>query len=123
MVRLVLPSRRLRRVVPRLLLACAIVVPLGQRAVATEHGPICRVRSVVDVMAREIRRHDHYARVEKQQISEYPAVTPNVVLCAVPAWTLRYDAWRNGNLPLVYPERYEFRVQALLGGYVVKLLP
>jgi hypothetical protein len=94
----------------------------GHRADAGWKEPICRVPSVVDVMAHEMRRHDHYARIEAQFIQQYPAETPNIVLCGVWVQTLYYDARQFDGLPLMYTELHEFRVQALVDGYVVKLL-
>lgn len=94
----------------------------GHRADAGWREPICRVPSVVDVMAHEMRRYDHYARIQVRFIQQYPAETPNIVLCGVWVQTLYYDARRFDDLPVAYAALHEFRVQALVDGYVVKLL-
>jgi hypothetical protein len=93
---------------------------LAPHARAGESPPICRAPSVIDVMTRELRRRDPYVRIERRLIAEYPGVAPNIVICGVLAQTLRYDASRNNGLPVRYSALYEFRVRAVLDGYVVQ---
>lgn len=102
--------------------ATASLGSLAPHAWAGHQEPVCRVPSVIDVMAREVRQRDHYARIEPRLIAEYPGSLPNIVVCGVWARTLRFDTRRYGDLPLAYNEWYQFQVQALLDGYVVKLL-
>jgi hypothetical protein len=100
-----------------------LVLPLfagfAPHARAGGPGPICRAPSVIDVMTRELRRRDPYVRVDRRLIAEYPSAAPDVVLCGVLAQTLRYDASRNDGLPVRYSALHEFRVRAVLDGYVV----
>jgi hypothetical protein len=112
----------LQRAVAASAAVCAIAAFGVHRADAGWKEPICRVPSVVDIMAHEMRRYDHYARIEARFIEQFPAGTPNIVLCGVWVQTLYYDARRFDNLPVKYAELHEFRVQALVDGYVVKLL-
>ena len=91
-------------------------------ALAGELGPICRAPSVLDVMAREVRKRDFYARIEPRLIDEVPDTAPNTVWCGVTVWTLSYDARTADGLPLGRCEQHAFRVQALLNGFVVRYL-
>lgn len=102
------------------MLLFAVRVP---HAGAGERGPICRVPSVVDVMRHELRRRDPYVRIRPRLIAEFPSFAPNVVLCRVAAETLRYDASRSDGVPLRYTTLQEFRVRAVLNGYVVTVEP
>lgn len=91
-------------------------------AVAGELGPICRVPSVLDVMAREVHKRDYYARIVPRLINEVPDTAPNTVWCGVTVWTLSYDARIADGHPLGRCEQHAFRVQALLNGFVVSYL-
>ncbi len=102
------------------LLLLLLFAGFAPHARAGKPGPICREPSVIDVMTRELRRRDPYVRVERRLIAEYPSVTPDVVLCGVLAQTLRYDASRSDGVPLRYSALHEFRVRAVLDGYVVE---
>jgi hypothetical protein len=102
-----------------LLLVLLLFAGFATHARAGAPGPICRVPSVVDVMTRELRQRDPYARVDWRLIAEYPSAAPDVVLCGVLAQTVRYDASRSANVPLRYSALHEFRVRAVLDGYVV----
>jgi hypothetical protein len=101
------------------LLMTLLFAGLATHARAGEPGPICRIPSVIDVMTHELRRRDPYVRIIPHWIAEYPSPTPNVVLCGVAALTWRYDASRNGGVPLRYSTLHEFSVRAVLDGYVV----
>jgi hypothetical protein len=92
------------------------------RASAGEDRPICRVLSVLDVMAREVRTRDYYARIEPRLVDEFPSSTPNTVLCGVTVWTVSYDAYRADGIPIGRCENYVFSVQALSGGFLVRYL-
>ena len=92
------------------------------RASAGEDRPICRVLSVLDVMAREVRTRDYYARIEPRLVDEFPSSTPNTVLCGVTVWTVSFDAYRANNMPIGRCENYLFSVQALPGGFLVRYL-
>jgi hypothetical protein len=84
--------------------------------------PICRVLSVLDVMAREVRTRDYYARIEPRLVDEFPSSTPNTVLCGVTVWTVSYDAYRADGIPIGRCENYVFSVQVLSGGFLVRYL-
>jgi hypothetical protein len=84
--------------------------------------PICRVPSVVDVMAREVHKRDYYGRIEPDLIDQFPYAAPNTVLCGVPVWTLSYDAHLADGIPLGRFEQYGFTVQALSNGFLVRYL-
>jgi hypothetical protein len=104
-----------------LILMMFIVAP-APRASAGERGPVCRVPSVVDVMTREIRKRDYYARIEPRLIEEIPESARNTVWCGVTVWTLSYDARIGDGLPLGRCEQHAFRVQAVSNGFVVRYL-
>ena len=89
---------------------------------ARRPGPICRTPSVLDEMAREVRLQDHYARIEPRLVDEYPGVAPNTVLCGVAVHTLRYDDPYGRDWPLWICMAHQFRVRAVLSGYVVTFL-
>ncbi|MGC1408975.1 MAG: hypothetical protein WA864_08560 [Acetobacteraceae bacterium] len=92
------------------------------RASAGEDRPICRVLSVLDVMAREVQVRDYYARIEPRLVDEFPSSTPNTVLCGVTVWTVSYDASRADGMPIGRCENYLFSVQALSQGFLVRYL-
>jgi hypothetical protein len=104
------------------LLASILFLAPVPRAWAGAHEPICRAPSVLELMEREVRRRDHYARIEPRLVDEVPDVKRNVVLCGVPVWTLSYDARRAVGVAFGRCESHEFRVQALLNGFVVVYL-
>jgi hypothetical protein len=92
------------------------------RAIAGQGRPICRVLSVLDVMAREVQTRDYYARIEPRLVDEFPSSTPNTVLCGVTVWTVSYDAYRADGIPIGRCENYVFSVQALSRGFLVRYL-
>jgi hypothetical protein len=104
-----------------LLFAIALLGPVPP-ANAGEHEPICQVRSVRDVMARELHKRDYYARIDPRLIGEIPDAVRNTVLCDVMAWTLVYDARAVAGAPLGHFERHLFRVRAVSNGFVVRWL-
>jgi hypothetical protein len=103
-------------------LASMLVLAPAPRASAGEHGAICRVPSVVDVMTREMHKRDYYARIEPRLIDEVPDRGRNTVWCGVTVWTLSYDARIADGLPLGRCEQHAFRVQAVSNGFVVRYL-
>jgi hypothetical protein len=108
----------------RLVSALLAIVLLGSvsRAQAGEHQSMCRVRSVRDVMARELHKRDYYARIIPQLIEEVPDGGANTVLCDVTDWTLIYDARVVVGVPLGLCQRHVFRVRAVPYGFVVEYL-
>jgi hypothetical protein len=103
-------------------LALTLFLLHAPRASAGEDRPICRVLSVLDVMAREVRTRDYYARIEPRLVDEFPSSTPNTVLCGVTVWTVSYDAYRADGMPIGRCENYVFSVQALSQGFLVRYL-
>jgi hypothetical protein len=89
---------------------------------AGEHQPICRVPSVLDQMALELRKRDYYGRIEPHLVEEVPEVAGTTVWCGVVVWTLSYDARVADGLPLGRCELHAFRVRALSNGFVVRYL-
>ena len=104
-----------------LLVAIALPVP-APRANAGEQESICHVRSVREVMARELHKGDYYARVIPDLIAEIPDTGANTVLCDVMDWSVEYDARVAAGVPIGRFERHMFRVRAVSNGFVVGLL-
>jgi len=106
--------------VTRLHVMAALLLSLAATPCATagELQPICRVPSVLDVMAREVRQHDYYASLEPYWLAEAPD-TVNTVWCWITVWTHYYDARVPDMFPLWHWEQYVFRVKALSKGFLV----
>ncbi len=107
------------------LIALLLVVPMlwpVARAQAGEDQSICRIRTVQDVMARELHKLEYYARVLPQVSHEVPESIPTTVLCEVTAFTLVYDARVAADAPLGHFEQHLFRVRAVSNGFVVRYL-
>jgi hypothetical protein len=98
-----------------LLAACAT-----GSAKAGERGPVCREPSVVDLMAREIRDHDYYTRVDPRLITETPTAETNHVLCQVCVLSAPYDTIRFGDQPTRQCLAHGFDVLILRNGFVVR---
>ena len=104
------------------MLALTLALAPWSRASAGVPELICRVPSVLDVMAREVHKRDYYGRIEPRLIDQFPYAAPNTVLCGVTVWTLSYDAHRADGIPIGRCEQYGFSVQALSNGFVVRYL-
>jgi hypothetical protein len=98
-----------------------ILLPLAQ-AHATLPAPVCRLPTVVDVMARTLRLNPHYTRLNPRLISETPTLDPTLVQCDVCVNVIMYDAVRFGAWPVARCEPRTFTVQALRNGFVVRPL-
>ncbi len=105
-----------------ILFAIALMLSPLTRANAGWPEPICRAPSVLDVMARELHKRDHYAQIEPRLIAEVPDATQNTVLCGVAVSTIIYDARIAFGTPFGRCEQHAFRVRALQNGFVVRYL-
>jgi hypothetical protein len=111
------------RLIPMLLapvLAVAAVVALPREAAAGLPGPVCRLETVVDVMARELGTQAIYGWLDSAVIEEAPTADPRVVRCGVCLMTGFYDTTLYGNRPVARCEPRVFSVEALRNGYVVR---
>lgn len=104
------------------LLALVLFLAPVPDANAGNQGPICRVPSVVDVMARELHKRDYYAQIVPRLIDEAPESARNTVWCGVTVSTQTYDARSADGFPLKRCEQHAFRVKALSNGFVVSYL-
>jgi hypothetical protein len=87
-----------------------------------QSGPICRVPTVLDVMAHEVRNRDYYGRINPDYVAEQPNGSPNIVRCTVAVRTLRYDWNRFGRIPEARVEFHDFVVEAVRRGFVVRYI-
>jgi hypothetical protein len=109
--------------VSRLVLAVAIIVATScAPAWAGEAPMICRAPSVLDLMARDLRQHDYYARIDPRLTEEFSGPVADSVQCSVAVVTLRYDPPLAGNVPLGHCESHVFQVRAVANGFVVRYL-
>ncbi|HEX2942029.1 MAG TPA: hypothetical protein VHO91_13355 [Rhodopila sp.] len=100
--------------------AVLVIAALGQPACAHEQGPVCRIPTVVDEMARQIRNGNHYAQVDPQLVTEQLTATPNLVRCQVCVLNTPYDMPRFGPQPIRRCIARNFEVRILQAGYVVR---
>ncbi|OYV38405.1 MAG: hypothetical protein B7Z80_10140 [Rhodospirillales bacterium 20-64-7] len=101
-------------------MAILAIAALGQPAGAHEQGPVCRVPTVVDEMARQIRTANHYAQVDARLVTEQPTATPNLVRCQVCVLDAPYDMPRFGPQPIRRCIAHGFEIRILQAGYVVR---
>lgn len=109
--------------VSRLALAVVtmMVVACGP-ALAGDAPMMCRAPSVLDLMARDLRLRDSYARIAPRLTEEFPSPMANTVQCGVSVVTLRYDPPLAGNIPLGHCESHFFQVRAVANGFIVRYL-
>jgi hypothetical protein len=117
-------KRRGKRSVIRYGVLLALILLLAPVACANagEPTPICRVPSVLEVMAREVHRRDYYARIDRRLVDEFPDTPPNTVWCGVTVSTLSYGVYFADGRPLWRCEQYAFSVRALEIGFVVRYI-
>lgn len=84
--------------------------------------PVCRLESVVDVMAQQVRARWHYAWISPALIQEAPSPIDAVVRCRTCVDIGQYDTGRYGDQLVGRCEPHEFSVRAVRNGYVVRYL-
>jgi hypothetical protein len=107
------------------LIALLLVLLLGtpmSEGIAAPAGPVCRLSTVVEVMARELGTRATYASLDPAVIEEAPTPDPRVIHCGVCFMTAFYDTARFGEQPLARCEPRLFSVETLRNGYVVRLI-
>ena|SRR5437763_1096892 len=103
------------------LLALAVGMHMTEVA-ARPPGPICRLPTVVDAMARELGARVTHARRYPTIIDEAPTPDGRVVRCGVCLTVVFYDTARYGEQPLARCEAHDFSVEAVRNGFVVRQL-
>ena len=104
-----------------LLVTVLVLAPVA-RARAGETHTICGAPSVIDLMSRELRKRDYYARIDPRLTEEFPQSAANTVVCGVAVRTLTHNPPLAGDLPLGLCEAHAFQVRALSNGFVVLYL-
>jgi len=84
--------------------------------------PVCRISTVLEVMAREVQSRDYYARIDRSLITEQPGAGATLFRCGVWATTVVYNSSRCGAVSLVRRDFHEFAVQAVRHGFVVRFV-
>ena len=88
-------------------------------ALAGERGPVCRERSVVDEITREVRAGDYYGQVDPRLVTEQPTTDPRVVRCQVCVQTAPYDTIRFGDHPIEQCVARRFEIEIVPRDFVV----
>jgi hypothetical protein len=105
----------------RLILLLALLLGMSSgRAIAGQPGPVCRLQTVVDVMARELSTRATYARLDPTVIEEEPTPDPRIVRCGVCFMTAFYNTALYGAQPVTRCEPRTFTVETVRNGYVVR---
>src|SRR5580700_11771588 len=91
-----------------LLVTVLVLAPVA-RARAGETHTICGAPSVIDLMSRELRKRDYYARIDPRLTEEFPESAGNTVVCGVGVRTLTHNPKRAGALRRASGEPQPFR--------------
>jgi hypothetical protein len=83
---------------------------------------VCRLPTVVDVMAQELRARWYYSRINPALIQEAPTADGELMRCGVCVKIDMYDMGRYGDRPLGRCVLHTFSVQAVRNGFVVRYL-
>jgi hypothetical protein len=89
-------------------------------ALAMDRGPVCRERSVVDEMARQVRAWNYYGTVDPRLITEQSTIDPNVVRCQVCVLSTPYNTTRAGERRIDQCVARGFEIRILTRGFVVR---
>jgi hypothetical protein len=107
--------KRLAAVTMAMLVSAGPAVPL----LAGERGPVCRERSVVEEIIREIHGRTYYSKVNPGLVTEQPTADPHVVRCQVCVQSAAYDTMRFGDRPNEQCVAHAFDVEIFPTGFVV----
>jgi hypothetical protein len=92
------------------------------RAEGRPPEPVCRLPTVVNVMAQELHGHWYYARIDPALIQETPTPDGELIHCGVCVKIDMYDMGRYGDRPVGRCALHMFSVQAVRNGFVVRYL-
>lgn len=106
---------RLAAVAMAILISAGAAVPLF----AGERGAVCRERSAVEKITREIHRRTYYSEVDPSLVTEQPTADPHVVRCQVCVQSAVYDMTRYRDHPIEQCVAHAFDVEIFPTGFVV----
>lgn len=106
----------------RLAAAAVLLALAASQPPASSAAPeaACRVDTVVDEMARQIRARDYYATIDPRLVTEQATPVPNLVRCNVCVLETPYDMTRFGEKPVRRCLPHDFEVKILSTGFVVR---
>ncbi|HTB45787.1 MAG TPA: hypothetical protein VK741_19350 [Acetobacteraceae bacterium] len=107
------------------LLLAAPVLAFALHTQAADAGPpesVCRVPTVVDVMAQELQARWYYAHIDPAFIQEQPTADGRLMRCGVCVQIDMYAMAQFGDRPVARCELHQFSVQTVRNGFVVRYL-
>jgi hypothetical protein len=81
--------------------------------------PICANPDVLDRVYQRLWLREAYAVLDRQQVSEEPTGSGDLVRCEVCVKVYAYDAPRAGMTPLLGCEQHGYFVQTVRGGLIL----